>query len=157
MTEQESIMILFSGSFLIVWTTFKWKVPNVIWDNKWYRLYARMLGSYTIIIAVLFKFLKVELPMAFYMVNLILFLLLTIGFMMTKIKKARKGIIRNLQLGFCLVLTLFAVSFVCFDVNEVASSIMGLSGVMICLTPPFEELSFVGGKRNGSKQNLGNH
>ena len=48
MTEQNSLMILMSGSLLILWTTFKWKVPHVIWDNKWFRLYSRMLGSYSI-------------------------------------------------------------------------------------------------------------
>ena len=153
MTEQNSLMILLSGSLLIVWTTFKWKVSHVIWDNKWFRLYSRMLGSYSIIIAVISNFFKVELPMIFFIVDFLLFLLLNIGFVITKIKKARKGIIRNIQLGICLLLILCLLAITCSDVNEIASSIMGLNGVMMLLTTPFEEIKpFLERKKNGSKQ-----
>lgn len=30
--ELNRTMILLSGCFLIVWSTFKWKIPHVIWD-----------------------------------------------------------------------------------------------------------------------------
>ena len=32
--ELNRIMILFSGCFLLVWSTYKWKRPYVIWDAK---------------------------------------------------------------------------------------------------------------------------
>lgn len=140
MTEQDSLMILNSGMLLILWTTFKWKIPHVIWDNKWYRLYSRMLGSYNIILAVIFYFFKVEIPMIFFIVDFILFLLLNIGFVITKIKKARKGIIRNIQLGICLLIILSTFLIICSDINEIASSIVGLCAVVMLLSAPLEEI-----------------
>lgn len=149
MTEQNSLMIVICGFLLILWTTFKWKIPHVIWDNKWYRLYSRMLGSYNIILAVL----KVEDPMIFLIVDFILLLLLNLGFVITKIKKGRKGMLRNILLGVCFLLMICALIIVGLDVNEIASSIVGLCGVMILLTTPFEEIKpFVEGKHNGFKQ-----
>ena len=153
MTKQDCLMILISGSLLIVWTTFKWKVPHVIWDNKWFCLYSRMLGSYSIIIAVISNFFKVELPMIFCIVDFVLFLLLNIGFVITKIKKARKGIIRNIQLGISLLLILCALFIICLDLNEIAYGTTGLFGVIMLLMVPFEEIKpFLEGKHNGSKQ-----
>lgn len=153
MTEQNGLMILMSGSFLILWTTFKWKVPHVIWDNKWFRLCSRMLGSYSIIIAVISNFFKVELLMIFFIVDFTLFLLLDIGFVITKIKKARKGIIRNIQLGICLLFILCSLVIICLDMNEIASSIMGLCGAMMLLSTPFEEIKpFLKRKNDDSKQ-----
>ena len=153
MTEQDSLMILISGFLLILWTTFKWKIPHVIWDNKWYRLYSCTLGSYNIILAVFSYFFKVEMPMIFLIVDFILFLLLNIGFVLTKIKKARKGIIRNIQLGTCLLLILCTLVIICLDVNEIASGIVGLCGVMMLLSTPFEEIKpFLERKHNSSKQ-----
>ncbi len=153
MTEQNSLMILISGFLLILWTTFKWQIPHVIWDNKWYRLYSRMLGSYNIILAVLSYFFIIEIPIIFFIVDFILFLLLNIGFVITKIKKARKGIIWNIQLGTCSSLILCTLVIICLDVNEIASSIVGLCGVMTLLSTPFEEIKpFLERKHNGSKQ-----
>lgn len=153
MTEQNGLMILMSGSLLILWTTFKWKVPHVIWDNKWFRLYSRILGGYSIIIAVISNFFKVELYMIFFIVDFILFLLLNIIFFITKIKKAKMGIIRNIQLGICLLFILCSLVIICLDVNEIASSIMGLFGAMMLLSTPFEEIKpFLKRKNNDSKQ-----
>ena len=141
MTEHNSSMILISGCLLIVMTTFKWKVPHVIWDDKWYRLYARMLGSYTIILAVTSRFFKVELPMILFIVDFILFLLMNIVFVITKIKKARKGGIKKIQIGTCLFFILFAL-FICSDLNEIASSIVLLFAAMMLLSLPFEEIGY---------------
>ena len=44
--EINRIMILFSGCFLLVWSTYKWKIPHVIWDAKLTRVYAVILGLY---------------------------------------------------------------------------------------------------------------
>ena len=40
------VMILFSGCFLIVWSTFKWKIPNVIWNAKLTKVCSVALGLY---------------------------------------------------------------------------------------------------------------
>lgn len=146
-------MILFSGLWLIIFTTYKWKVPHVIWDDKRYRLCSRILGGYHIILAVLSYFLKVKIPISFFVVAFLLFLLLDICFAITKIKKARKAIILNIQLGICFLLFLCGLLIVCLDVNEVASAISGLCGAMMLLTTPLEEIKpFLEGKRNASKQ-----
>ena len=47
--ELNRIMILFSGCFLLVWSTYKWKRPYVIWDAKLTRVYSVILGLYNII------------------------------------------------------------------------------------------------------------
>ena len=41
--ELNRIMILFSGCFLLVWSTYKWKRPHVIWDAKLTRVYSVIL------------------------------------------------------------------------------------------------------------------
>ena len=53
--EINRIMILFSGCFLLVWSTYKWKIPHVIWDAKLTRVYAVILGLYNIILAICFE------------------------------------------------------------------------------------------------------
>ena len=53
--ELNRIMILFSGCFLLVWSTYKWKRPYVIWDAKLTRVYSVILGLYNIILAIYFK------------------------------------------------------------------------------------------------------
>lgn len=47
--ELNRTMILLSGCFLIVWSTFKWKIPHVIWDVKLTRVCSVILGLYNII------------------------------------------------------------------------------------------------------------
>ena len=49
------VMILFSGCFLIVWSTFKWKIPNVIWNAKLTKVCSVALGLYNIILAICFE------------------------------------------------------------------------------------------------------
>jgi len=46
--ELNRTMILLSGCFLIVWSTFKWKIPHVIWDVKLTRVCSVILGLYNI-------------------------------------------------------------------------------------------------------------
>ena len=53
--EINRIMILFSGCFLLVWSTYKWKIPHVIWDAKLTRVYSVILGLYNIILAICFE------------------------------------------------------------------------------------------------------
>ena len=101
--ELNRIMILFSGCFLLVWSTYKWKRPHVIWDAKLTRVYS------------------------------------DIGFIMIKLKKDKKGIIKNLQLGICSVFVVLALGMVYFNLNEIYSSVMILSGMMMVLSTPFEE------------------
>ena len=44
--ELNRTMILLSGCFLIVWSTFKWKIPHVIWNVKLTRVCSVILGLY---------------------------------------------------------------------------------------------------------------
>lgn len=112
-----------------------------------------MLGSYTIILVVFSYFFQTEISIIFFLVDFMLFFVLNIGFVITKIKKAKKGIVRNIQLGMGLLLILCAVFIICSDVNEIASGIMGLYGVMMLLTTPFEEIkAFLERKSNTSGQ-----
>ena len=48
-------MILLSGCFLIVWSTFQWKIPHVIWDLKLTRVCSVILGLYNVILAIFFE------------------------------------------------------------------------------------------------------
>ena len=50
--ELNRTMILLSGCFLIVWSTFKWKIPHVIWNVKLTRVCSVILGLYNIILAI---------------------------------------------------------------------------------------------------------
>jgi hypothetical protein len=119
----------------------------------WFRLLSRILGCYSIIIAGISYLFKVELPLIFYVTDFLLFLLLNVRFIITKMNKARKGIILNMQIGICLLLVFVSVAIVCLDVNEVASSIAGLCGVIMVLTTPFEEIKpYLKSKNNDSKQ-----
>lgn len=134
--ELNRIMILFSGCFLLVWSTYKWKRPYVIWDAKLTRVYLVILGLYNIILAIYFK---KDLSIILFILDLVLYILLDIGFIMIKLKKDKKGIIKNLQLGICSVFVVLALGMVYFNLNEIYSSVMILSGMMMVLSTPFEE------------------
>ena len=134
--ELNRIMILFSGCFLLVWSTYKWKRPYVIWDAKFTRVYSVILGLYNIILAIYFK---KDLSIILFILDLVLYILLDIGFIMIKLKKDKKGIIKNLQLGICSVFVVLALGMVYFNLNEIYSSVMILSGMMMVLSTPFEE------------------
>ena len=134
--ELNRIMILFSGCFLLVWSTYKWKRPYVIWDAKLTRVYSVILGLYNIILAIYFK---KDLSIILFILDLVLYILLDIGFIMIKLKKDKKGIIKNLQLGICSVFVVLALGMVYFNLNEIYSSVMILSGMMVVLSTPFEE------------------
>ena len=134
--ELNRIMILFSGCFLLVWSTYKWKRPYVIWDAKLTRVYSVILGLYNIILAIYFK---KDLSIILFILDLVLYILLDIGFIMIKLKKDKKGIIKNLQLGICSVFVVLALGMVYFNLNEIYSSVMILSGIMMVLSTPFEE------------------
>ena len=134
--ELNRIMILFSGCFLLVWSTYKWKRPYVIWDAKLTRVDSVILGLYNIILAIYFK---KDLSIILFILDLVIYILLDIGFIMIKLKKDKKGIIKNLQLGICSVFVVLALGMVYFNLNEIYSSVMILSGMMMVLSTPFEE------------------
>ena len=85
--ELNRTMILLSGCFLMVWSTFKWKIPHVIWDVKLTRVCSVILGLYNIILAIGFE---KDLSIFLFIVDLILYMLLDIGFLMVKLKKDKK-------------------------------------------------------------------
>ena len=92
--ELNRIMILFSGCFLLVWSTYKWKRPHVIWDAKLTRVYSVILGLYNIILAIYFK---KDLSIILFILDLVLYILLDIGFIMIKLKKDR---VNHFSYGF---------------------------------------------------------
>ena len=130
-------MILLSGCFLMVWSTFKWKIPHVIWDVKLTRVCSVILGLYNIILAIGFE---KDLSIFLFIVDLILYMLLDIGFLMVKLKKDKKGKVKNFQLGICSIFVILAMIMACFNLNEIYSSIMILSGMMMVISTPFQEM-----------------
>ena len=143
--ELNRIMILFSGCFLLVWSTYKWKIPHVIWAAKFPRVYSVILGLYNIILAICFE---KDLSIILFISDLVLYMLLDIGFIMIKLKKDKKGKIKNLQLGICSIFVILALSMACFNFNEIYSSIMILSGMMMVLSTPFKEMRSLCENRN---------
>ena len=135
--ELNRTMILLSGCFLIVWSTFKWKIPHVIWDVKLTRVCSVILGLYNIILAICFE---KDLSIFLFIVDLILYMLLDIGFLMVKMKKDKKGKVKNFQLGICSIFVILAMIMACFNLNEIYSSIMILSGMMMVISTPFQEM-----------------
>ena len=135
--ELNRTMILLSGCFLIVWSTFKWKIPQVIWDVKLTRVCSVILGLYNIILAICFE---KDLSIFLFIVDLILYMLLDIGFLMVKLKKDKKGKVKNFQLGICSIFVILAMIMACFNLNEIYSSIMILSGMMMVISTPFQKM-----------------
>ena len=135
--ELNRTMILLSGCFLIVWSTFKWKIPHVIWDVKLTRVCSVILGLYNIILAIGFE---KDLSIFLFIVDLILYMLLDIGFLMVKLKKDKKGKVKNFQLGICSIFVILAMIMACFNLNEIYSSIMILSGMMMVISTPFQKM-----------------
>lgn len=135
--ELNRTMILLSGCFLIVWSTFKWKIPHVIWDVKLTRVCSVILGLYNIILAICFE---KDLSIFLFIVDLILYMLLDIGFLMVKLKKDKKGKVKNFQLGICSIFVILAMIMACFNLNEIYSSIMILSSMMMVISTPFQEM-----------------
>lgn len=135
--ELNRTMILLSGCFLIVWSTFKWKIPHVIWDVKLTRVCSVILGLYNIILAICFE---KDLSIFLFIVDLILYMLLDIGFLMVKLKKDKKGKVKKFQLGICSIFVILAMIMACFNLNEIYSSIMILSGMMMVISTPFQEM-----------------
>ena len=135
--ELNRTMILLSGCFLMVRSTFKWKIPHVIWDVKLTRVCSVILGLYNIILAICFE---KDLSIFLFIVDLILYMLLDIGFLMVKLKKDKKGKVKNFQLGICSIFVILAMIMACFNLNEIYSSIMILSGMMMVISTPFQEM-----------------
>ena len=135
--ELNRTMILLSGCFLIVWSTFKWKIPHVIWNVKLTRVCSVILGLYNIILAIGFE---KDLSIFLFIVDLILYMLLDIGFLMVKLKKDKKGKVKNFQLRICSIFVILAMIMACFNLNEIYSSIMILSGMMMVISTPFQEM-----------------
>ena len=135
--ELNRTMILLSGCFLIVWSTFKWKIPHVIWDVKLTRVCSVILGLYNIILAICFE---KDLSIFLFIVDLMLYMLLDIGFLMVKLKKDKKGKVKNFQLGICSIFVILAMIMACFNLNEIYSSIMILSGMMMVISTPFQKM-----------------
>ena len=135
--ELNRTMIVLSGCFLIVWSTFKWKIPHVIWDVKLTRVCSVILGLYNIILAICFE---KDLSIFLFIVDLILYMLLDIGFLMVKLKKDKKGKVKNFQLGICSIFVILAMIMACFNLNEIYSSIMILSGMMMVISTPFQKM-----------------
>ncbi|MFR5673468.1 MAG: hypothetical protein ACLUD5_13040 [Agathobacter rectalis] len=138
--ELNRTMILLSGCFLMVWSTFKWKIPHVIWDVKLTRVCSVILGLYNIILAICFE---KDLSIFLFIVDLILYMLLDIGFLMVKLKKDKKGKVKNFQLGICSIFVILAMIMACFNLNEIYSSIMILSGMMMVISTPFQEMKLL--------------
>ncbi|WP_448754174.1 hypothetical protein [Agathobacter sp.] len=138
--ELNRTMILLSGCFLIVWSTFKWKIPHVIWNVKLTRVCSVILGLYNIILAICFE---KDLSIFLFIVDLILYMLLDIGFLMVKLKKDKKGKVKNFQLGICSIFVILAMIMACFNLNEIYSSIMILSGMMMVISTPFQEMKLL--------------
>jgi len=138
--ELNRTMILLSGCFLMVWSTFKWKIPHVIWDVKLTRVCSVILGLYNIILAIGFE---KDLSIFLFIVDLILYMLLDIGFLMVKLKKDKKGKVKNFQLGICSIFIILAMIMACFNLNEIYSSIMILSGMMMVISTPFQEMKLL--------------
>lgn len=135
--ELNRTMILLSGCFLIVWSTFKWKIPHMIWDLKLTRVCAVILGLYNIILAICFE---KDLNSSLFIVDFILYMLLDIGFLLVKLKKDEKGKVKNFQLGICSVFVILAMIMSCFNLNEIYAGIMILSGMMMVISTPFQEM-----------------
>lgn len=138
--ELNRTMILLSGCFLMVWSTFKWKIPHVIWDVKLTRVCSVILGLYNIILAIGFE---KDLSIFLFIVDLILYMLLDMGFLMVKLKKDKKGKVKNFQLGICSIFVILAMIMACFNLNEIYSSIMILSGMMMVISTPFQEMKLL--------------
>lgn len=138
--ELNRTMILLSGCFLMVWSTFKWKIPHVIWDVKLTRVCSVILGLYNIILAIGFE---KDLSIFLFIVDLILYMLLDIGFLMVKLKKDKKGKVKNFQLGICSIFVILAMIMAFFNLNEIYSSIMILSGMMMVISTPFQEMKLL--------------
>lgn len=138
--ELNRTMILLSGCFLMVWSTFKWKIPHVIWDVKLTRVCSVILGLYNIILVIGFE---KDLSIFLFIVDLILYMLLDIGFLMVKLKKDKKGKVKNFQLGICSIFVILAMIMACFNLNEIYSSIMILSGMMMVISTPFQEMKLL--------------
>ena len=138
--ELNRTMILLSGCFLMVWSTFKWKIPHVIWDVKLTRVCSVILGLYNSILAIGFE---KDLSIFLFIVDLILYMLLDIGFLMVKLKKDKKGKVKNFQLGICSIFVILAMIMACFNLNEIYSSIMILSGMMMVISTPFQEMKLL--------------
>ena len=151
--ELNRTMILLSGCFLIVWSTFKWKIPHVIWDVKLTRVCSVILGLYNIILAICFE---KDLSIFLFIVDLILYMLLDIGFLMVKLKKDKKGKVKNFQLGICSIFVILAMIMACFNLNEIYFSIMILSGMMMVISTPFQKMKSLRENSNRQQTYMGN-
>lgn len=149
--ELNRTMILLSGCFLMVWSTFKWKIPHVIWDVKLTRVCSVILGLYNIILAIGFE---KDLSIFLFIVDLILYMLLDIGFLMVKLKKDKKGKVKNFQLGICSIFVILAMIMACFNLNEIYSSIMILSGMMMVISTPFQEMKLLRENSNNRQETI---
>ncbi len=81
-----------------------------------------------------------NLSMTLFIIDLILYRLLDLGFLIIKLKKDEKGKIKYFQIGGCSVFVVLAMIMACFDLNEIYSGIMILAGMMMVISTPFQEM-----------------
>ena len=55
----------------------------------------------------------------------------------------KKGKVKNFQLGICSIFVILAMIMACFNLNEIYSSIMILSGMMMVISTPFQEMKLL--------------
>lgn len=132
----DRVMILLSGCFLIVWSTFKWKVPHAIWDLRLSHICAVILGLYNVALAIFFD--KV-ISNVFFLADLILYLSLDIVFMIIGLKKGNKGMIKNIQTVFSAFFIILALIMTGADMDNIYSSIAIMCGMMMVISTPFQE------------------
>ena len=123
-------MLIFAGVWLMILPRMKW---NVLKDEKWISVCSYMVGLYTLIIGMLSWVLALKIYPIFFVIALSLVAVLNIIFIVFKLKADKYAISKMISVGgviFVCILLLIAM----IDIEEVASSIMGLTAVLIVLS-----------------------
>lgn len=145
--DMNRMMILFAGCFLILFSKFRWKINHVIWNKKYIKAFAIILGCYNIILAICLR----QDLIVFFLLDYIFYLALDLSFLLIRIRRDRKGLIKAIHLGVYIILVLISVLIVILDRNEVYSSVSILSGAMMVISVSFSDVREVKYAQCGKK------
>lgn len=134
--DMNRIMIMFAGLFLIIFTSFQWKINHVIWDRRKIKVCAIILGLYNVVLAICFK----QDWILLFLLDYILYLILDLIFLLIRIRADRKGLFKVIYLGLCFILIAISLLIILLDQSEVYSSVAILSGVMMVISVSFSDI-----------------
>ena len=129
-------LLVVVGCSWIIFAITKWKVFNIIWENRVIKVCSCILGTYNIFLAF---FGKNPIGEVLLIIDFILVFVLDIYFFIIRLKNSKKGIMKIYQLVLGFIFIIMALWILCLDMKRIYVGIAMLTGAMMMFSVPFQE------------------